>query len=215
VSVAQRNSGLVFVAYNLMNGFTDAGIDNACHIGSLVGGFGMGWLLARPLESEAREQEWPGVSVALSAAIAALIALSWPLTHPSPEKLAARQFRHDLRPFVDAESRAMKLTTQLDQQRSHGTISDEQWGRRILADVLPLWQEALDDVVTVQVSSQPSIAAVKHALLSHVQSRQLGVELSGEAARDRDKAKTDRARRVLQSSDTKANLAAKLLNANP
>jgi hypothetical protein len=48
-----------------------------------------------------------------------------------------------------------------------------------------------------------------------VQSRQLGVELSGEAARDRDKAKTDRARRVLQSSDTKANLAAKLLNANP
>jgi hypothetical protein len=73
----------------------------------------------------------------------------------------------------------------------------------------------LDDVVTVQVPSQPRIAAVKEALLTYVQSRQLGVELSGEAARDHDKAKTDWARRVLQSSDAKANVAAKLLNANP
>ena len=44
----QRTSALVFIFYNLANGFGHQGIDNACHVGGLLGGLLMGWLLAQP-----------------------------------------------------------------------------------------------------------------------------------------------------------------------
>jgi TPR repeat protein len=84
VVARHRSTALVFIAYNLLNGFTHRGIDNACHMGGLVGGFVMGWMLARPLSPAAREEEsrW-----ALSAALglAALTAVGWTLAHrPHP-----------------------------------------------------------------------------------------------------------------------------------
>jgi rhomboid protease GluP len=44
-----RYSTTTFIAYNLLNGFTHNGIDNGAHIGGLLGGMAMGYLLARPL----------------------------------------------------------------------------------------------------------------------------------------------------------------------
>jgi rhomboid protease GluP len=81
IATAQRNSALVFVCYNLINGFAHAGIDNACHIGGLVGGFAMGWLLARPLDPEHREDPAAQLAVASFMGVLALIGLSWPLVH--------------------------------------------------------------------------------------------------------------------------------------
>jgi rhomboid protease GluP len=79
-----RSTALVFIAYNLLNGFTHRGIDNACHMGGLAGGFLMGWMLARPLSPAAREGDsrW-----ALSAALGlvALTAVGWTLARrPHP-----------------------------------------------------------------------------------------------------------------------------------
>jgi rhomboid protease GluP len=84
VVARHRSTALVFIAYSLLNGFTHRGIDNACHMGGLAGGFVMGWLLARPLSPAAREEEsrW-----ALSAALglAALTTVGWFLAHrPHP-----------------------------------------------------------------------------------------------------------------------------------
>ena len=42
-------STLIFVAYNLLYGFTSTGIDNAAHLGGLVTGAVVGALLTRPL----------------------------------------------------------------------------------------------------------------------------------------------------------------------
>jgi rhomboid protease GluP len=38
IANAQRNSALIFIAYNLLNGVTHAGIDNAAHVGGLAPG---------------------------------------------------------------------------------------------------------------------------------------------------------------------------------
>jgi membrane associated rhomboid family serine protease len=89
VSSAQRNSGLVFVAYNLVYGFSHAGIDSACHIGGLVSGFAMGWVLARPLDNDTRTHEGPGLLIGLTLAVAVLLTLSFQLPHSLSEKQLA------------------------------------------------------------------------------------------------------------------------------
>ncbi len=49
-----RNSGLGFLAYNLIFGMMSPNIDNAAHVGGLVGGFLCGLVLAQPFTPEAR-----------------------------------------------------------------------------------------------------------------------------------------------------------------
>ncbi|HEY4211833.1 MAG TPA: rhomboid family intramembrane serine protease [Steroidobacteraceae bacterium] len=51
VAAAEQTSLALFVGYNLINGLTHQGIDNAAHVGGLVTGFVAGWLLCRPLPS--------------------------------------------------------------------------------------------------------------------------------------------------------------------
>jgi rhomboid protease GluP len=80
IAVAQRNSALIFIAYNLFNGLRP-GIDNAAHIGGLLGGFAMGWALARPVDVEARQDPLPRLAVAAAIGATVLVALAWPLFH--------------------------------------------------------------------------------------------------------------------------------------
>ena len=82
IAAAQRNTGLIFIAYNLFFGL-NAGIDNAAHIGGLIGGFAMGWALARPVDVEARQDPWPRLAVAAALGATLLVALSWRLFHPN------------------------------------------------------------------------------------------------------------------------------------
>lgn len=53
VAAAQRSSIVIFIVYNAINGATHKGIDNAAHMGGLLAGFVIGWLLCRPLDPPA------------------------------------------------------------------------------------------------------------------------------------------------------------------
>ena len=57
---AQRASAGVFVVYSLLGGVRYGGIDNAAHLGGLVGGFIMGLILARPLNTGRNSKQWTG-----------------------------------------------------------------------------------------------------------------------------------------------------------
>ena len=50
------NSSLAFAGYNILFGFSIPGIDNATHLGGLAGGIALGWLLAVPVDAEARRR---------------------------------------------------------------------------------------------------------------------------------------------------------------
>jgi rhomboid protease GluP len=88
IAASQRRIGLAFIAFNLVGGITHNGIDNAAHLGGLIGGFLMGWMLARPLDVTARERAQPRFALAAGLGLAALITLGWHLAnqpHLSPD----------------------------------------------------------------------------------------------------------------------------------
>ena len=88
IVASQRRSIVIFVAYNLIGGFTHQGIDNAAHLGGLVGGFLIGWLLTRPLDVTAREQAQSRLALAGALGLAALSVLGWHVAqrpHPPPD----------------------------------------------------------------------------------------------------------------------------------
>lgn len=74
-------STLVFVGYNLLNGFTHAGIDNAAHIGGLVSGTILGWILAMPLNRRSRAQLMGERLLWASMALAAMVGIG---AHEAP-----------------------------------------------------------------------------------------------------------------------------------
>jgi membrane associated rhomboid family serine protease len=64
---AQRASAGVFVVYSLFNGARYGGIDNAAHLGGLVGGFAMELILTRPLNADRNHKQWTGSGLQRSA----------------------------------------------------------------------------------------------------------------------------------------------------
>jgi rhomboid protease GluP len=55
---AQSTSVGIFVGYSLLNAAQLRGIDNAAHLGGLVGGFVMGFILSRPLTIDRNIRTW-------------------------------------------------------------------------------------------------------------------------------------------------------------
>ena len=65
-----RNGAIAFIAFNLIYGM-QAGIDNWCHLGGLLGGFFLGVIVAPPFESEERTRNNAIMAVLGSAIVVA------------------------------------------------------------------------------------------------------------------------------------------------
>ncbi len=83
IMVEHRNSMLLFLGYNLFFGFVHPGIDNAAHLGGLVGGFLLGLVLARPVDAAYRAEHRATRLVAVMMAGAALLVLATRLLAPA------------------------------------------------------------------------------------------------------------------------------------
>lgn len=68
-------STLMFAGYNLLFGAVHPHIDNMAHIGGLVGGFVLGWIVALPIEPAARVGQVPKRFVAGAAVLALAVAV--------------------------------------------------------------------------------------------------------------------------------------------
>jgi rhomboid protease GluP len=137
----QRWSGVAFIGFNLMNGFSHAGIDNAAHIGGLSVGFVMGLVLARPLGLEARTRIG-ATSFYMRGGITALslIGLLFIALRFSPANNAADQrFRRDIRAMTESETIARKSANEAFEQLRNHQITGREFAARINNDVLPRW----------------------------------------------------------------------------
>jgi rhomboid protease GluP len=73
-------SSLLFAVYNIVFSATRAGIDNSAHIGGVVGGIAMGWLVALPVDRAIRDRQTGRRIVMSIIAIVAMIVAGVALT---------------------------------------------------------------------------------------------------------------------------------------
>jgi rhomboid protease GluP len=123
-----------FIGYNLIYGFANANIDNAAHIGGLLGGAAAGAWLARPLV--------PGRSRGAGRAVVALVlsvllGVGVTAALPRPPDLTAT-----LDAFSAAERRIIGVYNDLIEKSHQHQLEDVELASRIERDVLPAWREA-------------------------------------------------------------------------
>ena len=78
----QLKSAGVFVVYNLLMGASSHRIDNAAHVGGLIGGLITGFLLSRPLQADRAEKDWTRQwLIAVSAMAVACLGAVYLISH--------------------------------------------------------------------------------------------------------------------------------------
>jgi len=148
-------STAVFALFSLINGWFDQGIDNAAHLGGLLMGLVLGFLLAQPLPAAfataipltASGAELPKsggvrwVPIAISTlCAAAYLCLGYVLARGVGTHLTApTSYLNAHRAFVTGEERNLRRWNEIGQNFGAGQISPAELSREFQADVLPFW----------------------------------------------------------------------------
>jgi rhomboid protease GluP len=204
IAAEHLKSAVVFIFYNLFNGFAHAGIDNAAHVGGLVGGFAMGWMLARPVDIEARRDPLPRLAISTFLGAVLLVVLSWPLFHPNPTVVSERRFRQQFQLFAEEEDKALTAQHTLDQLESSNKITHREWGRRLATEVIPKWQAAEDRISSAQLPVDSRLAPLRAALLEYLDQKRFALDLLSDAARYNDPEKLEWGTQASNKNNAKA-----------
>jgi rhomboid protease GluP len=184
----QRASGITFIAFNLMNGFSHAGIDNAAHVGGLAVGLAMGFVLARPLGTEA----WAKINAASfyvrgSAVALMIVAILFAAVHLSPTNNPAEQaFRRDLVAMREPEEHARKAANDAMTQLQNHQITPSEFADRIEADVLPRWTRIRENIARDQVPDDSKMKALWELMDDYSYSRLAAFRLFDSGSRNGD-----------------------------
>jgi rhomboid protease GluP len=121
-----------FVVYNLLYGLGATGIDQAGHVGGLVGGFAGGLVLGHPLEASAfaGRARRSAILVVLGAAVFALAVTTMPR-------------RVDIEAVGTVEEKLLAQIKDLFERAKAGKVSDPQFVSALDNDVLPAWNREL------------------------------------------------------------------------
>ncbi|MFL6605609.1 MAG: rhomboid family intramembrane serine protease [Steroidobacteraceae bacterium] len=204
VAALHGKSAAIFIIYNLLNGSTHAGIDNAAHIGGLAGGFVIGWVLARPVDVEARHDPLPRLATGILLGGFLLLGMSWPLLRPEPSVAAERDVRHEFQLFAEDEEKALIAQEALDKLEASNNITHREWGRRVAVDIIPLWQSADDRISATELSADSRLAPLRRVLLEYLEQKRFALDLLSDAARYDDPEKLEWGTQVSISNKAKA-----------
>ena len=195
---AQRNSTLGFIAYAVVFGFVVPGIDNAAHLGGLATGFGLGWLLTRPLgRSLTRRQAQQGV---LGAALlgALLVAAGVLAAEGSAARHAAEQaYLLDWREVVRREQAVLGDMDRLMADARDGRAADAEVVEWLAAEGIPFYRGAAEGLGGHRLPDGSPLAADQAATLEFLRRRAAAMELFAEGIRENDRAKLERATRQM------------------
>ena len=140
-------STLAFVLFNLVNGAIQPGIDNAAHVGGLLCGFVLGYILARPIDGEARRQFPVNRSVGAGVfVVIAVFAAIWQVKGVGSALTVPEQYFRTHSAYVSSEARNLELWNELAARATAGSISDAELGQRFEQDILPFWETQKDQL---------------------------------------------------------------------
>jgi hypothetical protein len=112
------------------------------------------------------------------------------------------------------EDAAITSANDLRSLLSGNQLSERQWGKRTLAEVLPKWSLAANTVSQIDVPSDSSYNRAKLALTDYLKQYQTALSDAAEAARDNDASKAQVAKDEFAQSAVLQQQASGLLKAN-
>lgn len=207
----QRWSGITFIGFNLVNGLSHAGIDNAAHIGGLIAGLSMGLVLARPIEAEARAQV-NAASLYMRGGITAvaLIGLLFLAFRFSPANNAADQrFRRDLRQMAKSEAIARKAAGEAIGQFREHQITGTEFAARLENDVVPRWVMIQKSFQRDQVADDSQLKPLWELLNDYSESRLEAFQLYASGGRSGKKTDIAKAQAKIDQGDIDVRLIEK------
>jgi rhomboid protease GluP len=176
---------LVFIAYNLLYGFTQTGIDMYAHIGGLLAGFACG-LALEVGGGGTRRRTTTVAAIGLVAVIAAAFLV------PTRIDEGARAFQA----FADADQKIMSRWNELIGRAQRDEVGDEQFAEVIEQEILPPLRAARG------AYEQSGAEHPKRALLlEYMRVRQEGMEQIAAGARAHDVEAVKRAQAVFERGD--------------
>jgi rhomboid protease GluP len=181
------SSTVIFAAYNLFYGFAHSGIDNAAHIGGLLGGLAAGFLLARPLNDTARARpHLERVAASLLGGVVLVGLAAWPLVHPSEAVRREQQFQLMLSNFSAQEKTALDATQKLGERARLGQLSTADLLVAARNEVLPKWDALYRETAAVNLRPADKNYPLQRALLRYLDDRRDWLRLATEAAAQND-----------------------------
>lgn len=190
-----RTAVVGFIGYSLVMGFAVPGIDNAAHLGGLLGGCVLGAGLATPLTS-ARPVRWgrPRNWLALVLSLGLGLGL-WGQTPELPEpRLQARQqdaFERVLLRFSQVEPALLQEQQQVVMALREHRLSDGAALERLEQDLLPEWERQVTQLSWAQPS--PERAWEQQELIRYASARRDAVKALAQAVQTHDTAWIDQA----------------------
>ncbi|MBN3806425.1 rhomboid family intramembrane serine protease [Paraburkholderia sp. Ac-20336] len=170
-TLAERNRSAmwVFILFNLYSGLVHRGVDNAAHVGGLIGGMLIGALLARPLEPVARERR-SRTSLLASTLVggAALGAFAYPLTHMSAARLEDAQFEKVLFDMHPAQLKALADLDAWRHMRMASQVERDVASNRLITDILPEWDALYTAIDHAKLPPRSPRTAMRTALLRYL-----------------------------------------------
>jgi len=161
-------STAVFALYSLVSGLRTPGIDNAAHVGGLISGVILGWIMTRPLDVALRKP----LPIRQCAAVVLVVALSalgvwWRAGGEAGGTTAIeRYFRvHDW--YVTAEAKNLQTWNELSARSLAGSISTVELASRFEKEILPFWDQAAKRL-HAEESTLPADQRLYQAMLTKV-----------------------------------------------
>ncbi|HXU81548.1 MAG TPA: rhomboid family intramembrane serine protease, partial [Polyangia bacterium] len=136
------NSTLGFLALNLVVGFQSSLVDNAAHVGGLLGGALAGALLAPPFVAGVAPRGG-GRPASLALGVAAALAAVAAVVLPRPFDYLA-----EITAFGEVEQQALNDFNSFVNQAHDRMLSDERFAQEIETKIVPSWHAARERLAT-------------------------------------------------------------------
>ncbi len=189
-----RRSAVTVIGLNVIIGFSQPGIDNAAHLGGLLGGAAAGLFLVRPLLPGPRTSgRWRPV---FAIAAAALLATGAARFLPRPADLIG-----ELAQFSADEGRLVDAYNELVTRVRTGSLTDVEFADELDHTLLPSWRQTRSRLAR-QTGWPARQAKTISNLLQYAAARDEGWAALAEALRSHDPAaaaRADAAQRRLDS----------------
>jgi len=174
------SSALLFCLYSLVIGAAHPLIDNACHIGGLLGGFVSGVILARPFSPEARAQAQPAkLAIAVLVVVLPLAWIAQPLMAEGGNQSTSLRFERGLEDFTRVEAQLVRKQAEILTFPPNVRVNRLEIAQRLRKEVLEPWRVAARPLLQSNTLEQDGSRAAQRqtAIRDYLRARERALEL--------------------------------------